>query len=141
MKKVVFVPHCLLNHTLLPNEHSCRIARKVLELFLNEEVSIIQLPCPKLQDYKEISEKVLKIVKEYLENGFKVLGIIGIESSSFCGVYKIKKKNRILPGRGVLIKEFENGMKKQNFQIPIMSVDLNNGFTFLEKMKTFLKSV
>ena len=49
-KKVVFIAHCLLNQNAISDGTAvCPAAYKgLIELFLNEDVGIIQLPCPEL---------------------------------------------------------------------------------------------
>lgn len=49
-KKVVFIAHCLLNQNAISDGTAvCPAAfNDLIELFLNEDVGIIQLPCPEL---------------------------------------------------------------------------------------------
>ena len=49
-KKVVFIAHCLLNQNAISDGTAvCPAAYKgLIELFLHEDVGIIQLPCPEL---------------------------------------------------------------------------------------------
>jgi predicted secreted protein len=108
---------------------------------LDKGVSIIQIPCPSSQDYRRVSRKVLREVRRCMDNEVNVLGVISREFSPICGVHKVKKGNKTIPGKGSLIKEIENGMRKQKFQIPIIPANLNNGLTTLRKLEKLLKSV
>ena len=164
MKKVVFVPHCILNQNVraVGKEKSNGTIKEIVNFFAEAEIGIIQLPCPEAEfdgglnrqfktkeaydkevyrkHCKEISLKVLETVKKYLDEEYKVLGILGIEFSPTCGVYRIENGKKIVPGKGILIEELENEMRKKNFQVPIISVNLNNVFSTLEKLSLLLKN-
>ncbi|EQF25023.1 hypothetical protein QEW_2162 [Clostridioides difficile CD160] len=49
-KKVVFIAHCLLNQNAISDGTAIYPAtfKDVIELFINAEVGIVQLPCPEL---------------------------------------------------------------------------------------------
>jgi predicted secreted protein len=162
-KRVVFVPHCILNQNVraVGKEKSDGTIKEIVNFFAEAEVGIIQLPCPEVEfdggldrqlkakenyntfyrEYcREISLKILKEVRKYLEKEYKVIGILGIEFSPTCGVYRIENGKRIVPGKGILIEELEKEMQKENFQVPIISVNLNNIFSSLEKLSLLLKN-
>lgn len=163
-KKIVFVPHCILNQNVraLGKEKSNGTIKEVVKFFAEAEVGIVQLPCPEVEfdgglnrisktkenyntenyrkNCREISLEILKSVKKYLDKDYKVLGILGIEFSPTCGVYRIENGKKIVPGKGVLIEELEIEMQKKNFQVPIIAVNLNNIFSTLEKLSLLLKN-
>ena len=156
-KKVIFVPHCILNQSI---RNESGTTKQLLNIFAESEIGIIQLPCPEVEfdglnreikakefynskyrkHCEELSIKILKDVKRYLDSNYKVLGILGIELSPTCGVYRIRTKKKISPGKGILIEEIEKEMRKNNFQVPIISVNLNNIFSSLEKINLLLKN-
>jgi len=164
MKKVVFVPHCILNQNVraVGKEKSNGSVKELVNFFAEAEIGIIQLPCPEVEfdgglerqaktkesydkeiyrkHCKEISEEILKTVKKYLEKKYKVLGILGVEFSPTCGVYRIENKNKTVPGKGIFIEELEKEMQTKNFQVPIISVNLNNVFSSIEKLSLLLKN-
>ena len=74
-----------------------------------------------------------------MEKNYKILGILGVEQSSTCGVYQIQNGRRSVPGKGIFIEELEKEMEKKNFQVPIIGVNLNNIFSSLEKVQSLLK--
>jgi predicted secreted protein len=162
-KKIVFVPHCILNQNVrsVGKEKSLGTIKEIVNFFAEAEIGIVQLPCPEVEfdgglnrqfktkeNYnivyrehcREISLKILNTVKKYLEKEYKVLGILGIEFSPTCGVYRIENGKKIVPGKGILIEELEKEMQKKNFQVPIISVNLNNIFSSLEKLNLLLKN-
>jgi predicted secreted protein len=164
MKKVVFVPHCILNQNVraVGKEKSNGTIKEIVNFFAEAEVGIVQLPCPEVEfdggldrplktkeNYnneiyrnccREISLKILKEVRKYLDKEYKVVGILGVEFSPTCAVYRIENGKKILPGKGILMEELEKEMQKENFQVPIIAVNLNNIFSTLEKLSLLLKN-
>jgi predicted secreted protein len=162
-KKVVFVPHCILNQNVRASgkEKTNGAIKEVVNFFTEAEIGIVQLPCPEVEfdggldrefkakekynsayreHCKSISLEILKTVKKYLEKEYKVLGILGIEFSPTCGVYRVENSRKIIPGKGILIEELEREMQKNNFQVPIIAINLNNIFSSLEKLSLLLKN-
>ena len=81
----------------------------------------------------------MKDVKKYLDANYKVLGILGVEFSTTCGVHRIRNGKRNVPGKGVLIEELEAEMEKKNFQVPLMTTNFQNIFSTMEKMSLLIK--
>jgi predicted secreted protein len=153
-KKVVFVPHCILNPNIRDNSKS---VKEIVELFAESEVGIIQLPCPEIEyngklikkirnrkkyreHCKKLSLKVLNDVKKYLEAEYMVLGILGVEFSHTCGVYRVHNGRKNIHGKGIFMDELEKEMQKKNFQVPIMATNFQNMFSTLEKINLLIKS-
>lgn len=163
-KKVVFVPHCILNQNVraVGKEKSNGTIKEIVNFFAEAEVGIVQLPCPEVEfdggldrsskakesyiggnyrnQCRQISLQVLKTIKKYLEKEYKVLGILGVEFSPTCSLYRIENGKKIIPGKGILMEELEKEMQKENFQVPLVSVNLNNVFSSLEKLSLLLKN-
>jgi predicted secreted protein len=152
--KVVFVPHCILNPAV--RDGSTQV-KEVIKLFAESGIGIVQLPCPEIEyngklvkgircnkkyrEYcKKISMKVLRDVKNYIKADYKVLGILGVEFSNTCGVHQVHKGRKNVPGKGVFMKELENGMQKENFQVPILATNFGNIFSTIEKMSLLIKN-
>jgi len=162
-KKVVFVSHCLLNQNVraLTTEKYPGTIKDLMDMLTEAGVGIIQLPCPQIEinggldrklkqksayDNKEyrkfcrdLSSDILNSIQKYLQKNYKVLGIIGVEMSSTCGVHQVENGSKSSPGKGILFEEIEELMHKKNFQVPIMGVNLNNMYSSLEKIQTMLK--
>ncbi|NIM47581.1 MAG: hypothetical protein GTN40_05505 [Candidatus Aenigmarchaeota archaeon] len=154
-EKIIFVSHCILNQSIRKEKFSK--IKELVGLFTESGVGIVQLPCPKIEcngrfirnennakickNYcKKTSSFIVNTIKKYLDANFKVLGILGVEFSPICGVYRINNGRKNIPGRGILIKGIENEMQKRNFQVPIISTNLNNVFSTLEKLDLLLKN-
>ena len=122
MNKVVFVPHCILNQSVraLGKESQCGQTKEIVKFFAEAEIGIVQMPCPEAESKgksyqkvcREISIGTLRIVKDYLERGYEVLGILGVEFSPTCGVHRIESKSKIVPGKGILTQELEKAMQE-----------------------------
>jgi len=157
MNKVVFVPHCILNQNVRNYIKSNESIKEIVKFFAESEIGIIQLPCPEVEfnpvlnrgferkeNYRKccrkISLKILKDVKNYLEKDCEVLGILGVEFSPTCGVNRIENGKKIIPGKGILTEELEKEMRKENFQVPIISVNTSNVFSTLEKLNLLVKN-
>lgn len=114
--KVIFVSHCILNlgskvtyreKNIFNGEEISR--RKLIDAALDNNVCIVQLPCPEFNLYganrwgstkeqfdnpffKDSSRKMLEPyilqIQEYLhkKNKYEILGIVGVDGSPSCGV-------------------------------------------------------
>ncbi|MGD6730080.1 MAG: CD3072 family TudS-related putative desulfidase [Pleomorphochaeta sp.] len=116
MKKIVFVSHCILNvasKVVMYNKEEMdkedALRKEFLNKAINNDVQIIQLPCPEFTLYgakrwghvknqfdniffrkhcRKILIPIIEQIQEYLSNPemFKLLGIVGIDGSPSCGV-------------------------------------------------------
>ena len=96
MKKIIFVSHCILNtasKVVLYNQTDMdaeeNLRKKFMHKAIDQEVQIIQLPCPEFRDHcRKILAPCIQQLKEYLanEDWFEVLGIVGVDGSPSCGV-------------------------------------------------------
>ena len=160
-KKVIFVPHCLLNHNVRVNRRD-KTTKDLIELFLDADVGIVQIPCPEVEfngglnrsirskkaydtkNYRnycrKLSLEILENVEKYLKAKYNVLGILGVEFSPTCAVHRIDNGKKIVPGKGILIEELETEMQKKNFQVPLIPTNLNNIFSTIENLDILLKN-
>lgn len=163
-KKVVFVSHCILNqNTRAKNQEKFPgIVKDIVELFMEADVGIVQLPCPQIEfngggidrrlksgkflsengyraECKKMSTSIIKQIEKYLKKDYNVVGIVGVEFSSTCAVHRVNNGRKNVPGKGVLIEELEMKMQKKNFQVPIIGVNLNNIYSSIEKIQSLLK--
>ena len=161
-KRVVFVSHCLLNQTIRPMEAGRYplVTRELLELFAQNEIGIVQLPCPQMENMgiikkvvtkealdtknyrvycQKLSENLLNQVETYLKGNYSVIGILGVEFSPTCGVHQIENGRKNTPGKGILVEELEKQMQRKNFQVPIIGINLNNVYSSVEKLQSLIK--
>ena len=161
-RRVVFVSHCLLNQFIRPPEAGRYplVTKELLSLFAENEIGIIQLPCPAMEtngfvkgvltkesldtkNYRgycqRLSENMLNQIEAYLKRDYNVIGILGVEFSPTCGVHQIENGRKNTPGKGILIEELEKQMQKKNFQVPIIGINLNNVYSSVEKLQSLIK--
>ena len=160
---MIFVAHCILNQNAVSSgrERAPGPVRELMELFAEAGVGIVQMPCPQLElnnglerkpkskerydtrgyraSCKSQAKLLLKQIKTYLAKDYNVLGILGVETSPTCAVHQLLNGNRNVPGKGIFIEELEGEMRGQNFQVPIIGVNLNNLYSTMEKLQSLLK--
>jgi predicted secreted protein len=132
-KKIAIVAHCILNQNSVVNglERAEGAFNEVVEILLEHNYAIIQLPCPELiylgydrkgktkeeydtKDYRELCKELLKPIikylKEYKKYGLKFI-LIGIENSPTCDIFK---------NRGILMEELLNEIEKLDIDIKMV---------------------
>lgn len=138
-KKIVLVSHCILNQNSVvkPLARAKGAYRKIVEIIMNKDIGIHQLPCPEMiflgmeresmtreeYDTKEyhilcesLSEQTIAIIKNYLKNDYKIVGIIGINHSPTCSLRCEK---------GVFMEELLKKIKELDLEIPITDISTN----------------
>ncbi|WP_425447899.1 CD3072 family TudS-related putative desulfidase [Dethiothermospora halolimnae] len=112
VKKVILLSHCVLNEKSKVKKSEINPPGDIsnfLNILLEKEIGIIQLPCPELTCYglkrwghvKEQFDTIhyrkhcrnlfniyLDQLKEYIKNDYEIVALIGIEGSPTCGIYK-----------------------------------------------------
>jgi len=103
--------HCILNGNAkvqgLCNYPSS--ITDVINILLENEIGIIQLPCPEMMTYgvkrwghvreqfdtayfrnecQQIMMPIINQLKDYTKNGYQIVGVIGVDGSPSCGVNK-----------------------------------------------------
>lgn len=152
-KRVIFVSHCVLNQ----NTVVCPLARAkggyrdVVQEIMESGIGIHQLPCPEYRhlglqrepmskaEYdtvefrtlcKSISQDTINIMKEYLDNGYEVVGLIGINESPSCSIRVTE---------GILMEELLDIAKKE--QISLNTIDVPGEYVDGKDNKEFIKEL
>jgi len=145
-KKVMFVAHCILNQNARINTCAYTPAAipKIPQCLLQRNIGIIQMPCPELgclglgrggpveiydqlstpggrRYLRSIAQDVVYQVRQYRKQGFRVLGVLGIDGSPSCGVdltyYKGEK-----PGKGAFMEELTAAFTAAGLDVPVRGV-------------------
>lgn len=114
MEKVVLISHCLLNKLskVKSNDPALTLEfenkKKLLNKLINDDIQIIQLPCPEFLLYghkrwghvkeqfnnpffknkcEEILKPIILQLQEYQNNNIEIIGVIGIDNSPSCGIH------------------------------------------------------
>ncbi|GAA0176651.1 hypothetical protein SH2C18_00340 [Clostridium sediminicola] len=156
-KKIILTAHCVLNQNSVIRdwERAQGAFNDIVRVFLDNNISIIQLPCPEFtflgegrppmtkEEYDipkyriicaELAEKVIDQIKEYIRNEYKILGVVGIEGSPSCDT---------LCKKGVFMEVFQKLLNEENinlssFDIPENYIEGKDKAT-VEQFKRFIK--
>ncbi|MEG0371368.1 MAG: hypothetical protein RR645_03640 [Clostridium sp.] len=166
-KKIMLLSHCILNCNAkvegLSSYKSSLI--EVVNLLHKEGISIIQLPCPEMSIYgikrwghvknqfdtpffrsecRGMLTPIVNQVNDYINNGYNVLGVIGIDGSPSCGVNKTCKGSwggefkcienykkcvetlEMVNEEGVFIEELKKLFKESSLNIPFIALKEEN---------------
>ena len=78
-------------------------------------------------------------IEEYLNNGFEIKGVIGINRSPSCGVNTTSKENKEVEGQGVFVKELQNELNKRGIKIPFIGIKVFEPEKALMKVKSLIE--
>lgn len=163
-KKIAIISHCIINqNSVVKGEYkNMNIFFQFIKKLFENNIGILQLPCPETEcyglrrwghvkeqfdncGYRQYIEKVinsfLEIMKEYLNNGYEIIGIYGIAGSPSCGVnltcsanwegeislYKDKEdivsRIKMINESGIFMEIFKSVLDKNKINIPFYDVD------------------
>ncbi len=149
MKNIILVSHCVLNsYCELPQAPEV-LRKDIVKTLIDKGISIVQLPCPELcyqglernsiypgteeeKDYAQYCQELLTSIignmREYHQEGVKIIGIIGIDTSPSCSVIN---QNSIM--MKIILDEMKKaGITVDNiFDMPVNDVGTED---FMSKM-------
>ena len=67
-------------------------------------------------------DQVMFQIKEYLKNGFSILGVIGINRSPSCGVQTTSNNNQEVIGEGVFMERLKQALAKSDIHIDMVGI-------------------
>ena len=158
-KKIIILSHCILNQNSVvhPLARAKGGYTAIVEKIMNAEIGIVQLPCPELlhlgedrppktkaeydtPQFRQLCKKLLQLpmkqIQEYNRQGYKIIGILGINESPTCS---------LLEERGILMEEFEIALQEENLTLPILGVPTDylegeDHQAFFEQLDDFLQN-
>lgn len=163
-KKIAIISHCIINqNSVVKGEYKdINIFFPFIKKLFEENIGILQLPCPETEcyglrrwghvkeqfdncGYRKYLEKIVNsfvdIIKEYINNGYEIVGIYGIAGSPSCGVnltcsanwegeislYKDKEdivsRVKMINESGIFMEIFKSVLDKNKINIPFYDVD------------------
>lgn len=172
-RKIILLAHCLLNANAkvegLALYEGC--LSELISFLLSSGIAVYQLPCPELtshglkrwsqtieqydnpfyhQHCLNISEMVIREVKEYTRNGYKVLGVIGIDGSPSCGVNITcsgdwkgnpeDKPYKMVQGAGIFMQHLKTSAQKAGIHLPFKGIDEENPISSMDEVKQFIQN-
>lgn len=69
-----------------------------------------------------LAQQILFQIRQYIENGFTVCGIVGMNRSPCCGVETTSDLNQEIAGQGVLIQALQRGLQAAGLRIPVIGI-------------------
>ncbi len=175
--RIVVLAHCLINqNSVAPGlARAGGIIGALVKMLLENDVGIIQLPCPEtgfmglrrfwqsIEQYsstgfkkycRRIAAEVSDILEEYVRNGFKILGVIGIAGSPSCGIHhvssnpewmgdpsRVKGETTRVKGRGVFMEELFKELKSRGIELPGIDYDHRDQEDSLKRLIDILREV
>ncbi len=164
--KIILISHCLLNANSKIRGTALygTVLLPVIEFLLKKDVGIVQLPCPEhsfagesrwgqskdqynnpfyRNHCRKLIQPVMYQLKDYLEQGYIVLGVVGIKGSPSCGVKhtykacwggemsgkkgeKIFQEGYLAKEPGVFIEVFSGILAEEKIDLPFVEVDEEN---------------
>lgn len=109
--KLVFLSHCLLNQNACVQGIASEPAaiRAVVEVALDNDAGIVQMPCPEMTYYgskrwgqvkaqydtplfrrhcRELAEHILDQIEDYRSTGHRIVGVVMRDGSPTCGLHR-----------------------------------------------------
>lgn len=163
-KKIAIISHCIINqNSVVKGEYKdINIFLPFIKNLFKENIGILQLPCPETEYYglkrwghvkeqfnncgyrkytRKIANSFVEIIKEYINNGYEIIGIYGIAGSPSCGVnltcsanwegeissYKDKEdiisRIKMINESGIFMEIFKSILDKNKINIPFYDID------------------
>lgn len=156
--RIIFVSHCILNQNAVvsPLARSKGAYTDIIRVLMDNGIGIHQIPCPECKfsglsrkpmnkqdyntvEYRELNKTLaldtLSMIKEYLNNNYEIVGIIGINESPTCSVNG---------EMGIFIEELtdlfnKNKIKLYMTDVPVDYYDGSRGISFIEHLNKLIK--
>ena len=172
---IVLVSHCLLNRysAVYGTSRSPKTSISIISVLTDFDVGVIQLECPEFtylgpnrfwmvkDQYdnayyrlhcRDIACSAVEQVKEYLRNGFKLIGVLCVKGSPSCGYYSVKrgdwKGNPLEAGTatrsnemGVFIEELNDCFKGEGIDARFFEYDPKNPAGEGDRLRRWVEEV
>lgn len=174
-KKIVLVCHCVLNSNSKVEGLSQYegVFKEYVNIIANKGIGIIQLPCPEMimygikrwghvkeqfdnlfyrQECRRILEPIIQQIRNYVDFGYEIVGVVGIDGSPSCGVNftcsgnfggeivdscqidNILDSLKEVNGSGVFIEELKKYLQEINLEIPFISINEKDVYSSLDEI-------
>jgi predicted secreted protein len=146
-RRIAFIAHCLLNQNAKVAGMAGwpALVNPVIEVLSQANVGIVQLPCPETEhfgldrltgdDTKErydcpeyrafcsrLSQQIVRQVKQYLDAGYQVVCILGVEGSPSCSVSTVPTRDGPVAGSGVFFEVLLAELRRAGIGVPVIGV-------------------
>lgn len=145
--KFIFVPFCLMAQAyqaqgIVKYEWKSSI-KPIMQILIDNDINIIQMPCaeasynnsllrnpmgiskydtPQFNEHcEEIATQVASQIREIIDSGYKIIGILGIEQSPSCCVNYIYTNKGMIKRMGLFMEKLYE--KISDLDIPIIGIN------------------
>ena len=145
----IFLAHCLLAqavHARGVARHFPAAVKPVVQFCLDHDINMIQMPCPEVLcpagglgreprgklwyenrglrvTSRTVAIEQVAYMKQILDEGLVILGIVGLEFSPACAVNLLNRGRRVVRDTGIYIEELDAAMKQAGLNIPFVGVN------------------
>jgi predicted secreted protein len=178
-KKIILICHCIINSNSKVEGLSQYggIFKEFVNLIAEKDIGIIQLPCPEMIVYgikrwghvkeqfdtlfyreqcREMLRPIVQQTKSYIDAGYEILGVVGIDGSPSCGVNhtcsgefrgeisnndeleSILETLKEVKGSGVFMEELKSYLEEVGIKIPFTAINENDVYSSLDKIVEFI---
>jgi len=142
--RVVFLSHCMLNQNarIVHEGDFPAMFEPLIDYLKKKQVGLIQMPCIELyclglgrfdvrvgmespagmKRLERLIDDQVFTMREYLFQGFEIVGILGKQGSPSCGVTRTWLDNLQQDGQGVWIRELKKRLALEKLDIPVHGV-------------------
>lgn len=163
-RKYVFVPFCMLSQGIRATsivKVFPAIVNPVVELFMQKNINIVQMPCPELvfdgfhrqpcgkSQYdnsenrkicRDVAQGIVNQMELFINNGCKICLVMGIDYSPSCAVSLISGKfpKNMKRGRGIFIEELQYVMRCEGIDVPFVGTRIYRIDETIEAIKNYI---
>ena len=179
-KKIILISHCIMNANAKVeglSDYSATVF-ELVQLLEEKGLGIIQLPCPEMMvegirrwgkvkeqydthfyrnQYQQMLLPILYQLKSYVDAGYTIVGMIGVDGSPSCGVeltcsgnfrgeiskpaqlQKVLGTLEMIEGQGVFIEELQKLLADFELEVPFIGINEENVYESMDKIKRFLE--
>lgn len=177
-KRIILLSHCILNaNSKVEGLSQYRgILRDYIDVIADKGIGIIQLPCPEMilygikrwghvkeqfdtpffrQQCRIMMEPIVQQLRNYVDFGYEIVGVVGIDGSPSCGVNftcsgnfggeisnitnldEIKDTLKDVNEMGVFMEELKNLLCEENLDIKFLAIDERDVYSSLEEITQY----
>jgi len=142
--RIIFLSHCILNQNarIVHEGDFPAMFEPLIDYLKKKQVGLIQMPCIELyvlglgrfdvrvgmespagmKRLERLIDDQIFTIREYLFQGFEIVGILGKQGSPSCGVTRTWLDNLQQDGQGVWIRELKKRLVMEKLDIPVHGV-------------------
>lgn len=147
-KNCILVSHCILAQMVMAEglvKTFPAMVKPVIQWALDNDVNIVQMPCPETQCgagglgrgpagkkfYEEnglrdisnsIAVEIVSYIEKLKENGNNILAIVGVDFSPACAVNYLNKGRTIVHDQGIYVEELKKNLEEKDISIDFIGI-------------------